>query len=309
MEYQRLGSSDLYVSRFTLGCNLLDSNLVGIRDEKSIISTIHKALDLGINFFDTSSLCQDGYAERLLGKALENHRKNVYLSVKVGIRYVNKKYMIDLSKEYIKTEIEGSLQRLKIDTIDLYQAHWPDNNTPFSETFEALNECVEEGKIRYIGISNFDLAQLKASCKFSRIIAEQIPLNLLKREYEVQIIPHCYKENIALLAYNPLAKGLMGEKDIHHSHLSENALNHDPLLNGENSQRLVKVIERLRHFAAIRNRKLNQLAMAWVISHPAITTIVHECTCFNELEENIKALNWLLSQEELAQIELLLTMN
>ncbi len=309
MEYQRLGSSDLSVSRFTLGCNLLDSNLEGIRDEKSIISTVHKALDLGINFFDTSGLCQDGYAERLLGKALENHRKNVYFSVKVGIRYVNKKYVIDLSKEYIKSEIEESLRRLKIDTIDLYQAHWPDYNTHFSETFEALNECIEEGKVRYIGISNFELPQLKASCKFSRIIAEQIPLNLLKREYEVQIVPHCYKENIGLIASNPLAKGLMSEKEIQRDQLTESTLNHDPLLNGENSQRLIKVIERLRHFAAIRNRKLNQLAMAWVISHPAITTVVQECVCSSELEDNIKATNWFLGQEELAQIELLLNMN
>ncbi len=308
MEYQRLGSSDLTVSRFTLGCNLLDAN-AGIRDEKSIISTIHKALDLGINFFDTSSWSQDGYAERLLGKALENHRKNVYLSAKVGIRYINKKFVIDLSKEHIKSEIEESLRRLKVDTIDLYQAHWPDYNTNFSETFEALNRCIEDGKIRYVGVSNFDLQQLKASCKFSRIIAEQIPLNLLKREYEVQIIPHCYKENIGLIAYNPLVKGLMSEKDFQHEPHVENSLNHDPLFNGENSPRLIKVIERLRHFAAIRNRKLSQLAIAWVISHPAITTIVQECTCVSELDENIKALNWSISQEELAQIELLLNMN
>ncbi|MBN2088688.1 aldo/keto reductase [candidate division KSB1 bacterium] len=309
MEYQRLGSSDLTVSRFTLGCNLIDSYQDGIRDEKCIISTIHKALDLGINFFDTSGLYQDGYAERLLGKALENHRKNVYLSAKVGIRYVNKKFVIDLSKEYIKSEIEESLRRLKVDTIDLYQAHWPDYNTHFSETFEALNKCIEDGKIRYVGVSNFDLQQLKAGCKFSRIIAAQVPLNLLKREYEVQIIPHCYKENIGLIAYNPLAKGLMGEKDIQHEQPVENALNHDPLLNGENSQRLIKVIERLRHFAAIRNRKLSQLAIAWVVSHPAISTIVQECASSNELEENLKAMNWSLSQEELAQIELLLNMN
>lgn len=309
MEYQRLGSSDLTVSRFTVGCNLLDSNHEGFRDEKSITSTIHKALDLGINFFDTSSLCQDGYAERLLGKALENHRKNVYLSVKIGVRYVNKKYVIDLSEEYIKSEIEESLRRLKVDTIDLYQAHWPDNNTHFAETFEALNKCVEDGKVRYIGVSNFDLQQLKTSCKFCRIIAEQIPLNFLKREYEVQIVPHCYKENIGLIAYNPLAKGLLSEKAILPDQLGENSLNHDPLLNGENSQRLLKVIERLRHFAAIRNRKLSQLAMAWVISHLAITTVVQECAGLSELEENVKAANWGLSQEELAQIELLLNMN
>jgi len=305
MEYQRLGSSDMTVSKITLGTGNLRINYGDPPDDAELIATIHKALDLGINFFDTADIYDNGHAEEVLAEALGNRRNEVFIATKVGLRYKNKKYVIDLSKEYIKKAIENSLRRLKTDRIDLYQAHWPDISNPLAGTFEALNECVEAGKIRCIGIANFDLAQLVRSCKYSLLSSHQIPLNLFKREYEIQIIPYCYKQNIALLVSCPLAKGLLNGQYHQDSEFTDEFRESDPMFKGATFQRNLAIVERLKHFAVSRNRTMSQLAIAWVLSHPAITSVVCDAQSPEKIKEYIKAINWKLNQEELAQIELL----
>jgi aryl-alcohol dehydrogenase-like predicted oxidoreductase len=306
MKYQRLGSSDLKVSEIGLGCAMTHlPNDTGV-DEKKIIATVHKALDLGISFFDTSDICQTGLTEPILAQALGKQRKNLTLGTKVGLRYLNKKFTIDLSKKYIKTAVEVSLKRLKTDMIDLYQVHWPDMNNSLAGTFEALNECREEGKIRYFGVSNFDLNQLESGRKYSLIASHQIPLNLFKREYEIKLLPYCFKENIAVIAYNPLAQNSLKSRSDEQEPFATEFEGNISMFNGDALNRNRAVIESLRKFAAIRNKKIDELAMAWVLAHTAVTTTISEATSPEEISLHEKATEWILDQEELAKIELLM---
>ena len=305
MEYQRLGTSELNVSKITYGCGTLKRNAGGFVDDKELIATIHHALDQGINFFDTADIYDGGHVEEVLARALGNRRKQVYIATKVGLRYRNKKYSIDLSKTHVKYSIEQSLRRLDTDVIDLYQAHWPDLVNPLSGTFEALNECVEEGKIRYIGIANFELKHLIKSSKYSLLTSHQIPLNLFKREYEIQIIPYCYKQNIALIAYAPLAKGLLNGHLHNQNQLNEDRYNSDPMFKGKTYAKNLAIVERLQQFARARHKTIRQLAIAWVLAHHSVTTVVCNANHSEKLGEQIQAVQWKLSQDELAQIELL----
>jgi len=305
MKYQRLGSSDLRISVLGLGCGTTYGTNTSGNDENQMLATVYNALDSGITFFDTSDICQNGLTEPLLAEALGKHRKNVIIGTKVGLRYLNKKYRIDLSKKYIKSAVELSLKRLKTDVIDLYQVHWPDAHNSLAGTFEALNECREEGKIRYVGVSNFDLGQLELSRKYSLIAAHQIPLNLFKRDAEIIILPYCYKENIAVIAYNPLAQNWLRSE----APETETGAAGDiilPQFAGEALQRNQAKIERLRQFAAVRNRKIDQLALAWVLAHMAVSATVSEATTPEEISLHAQAVEWTPDQEELAQIELLM---
>lgn len=306
MEYQKLGTSDLNVSRIALGCGEICDRNGAPPEPGQLTRAIHRALDLGINFFDTADINDCGHAEEILGQALGSRRNHVFIATKVGIRYLNKKYIIDLSGEHIAHAVDESLRHLKIDCLDLYQIHWPDLNTPLSETFAALNKCLETGKIRHIGLANFDLARLKPSCKFSRIISNQIPLNLFKRDYEIQVIPHCYRENIGLISYLPLAKGLVRRQILGITDDASQPTAHDSDSKDLKLARNLTQLKRLQQFAASRNKSLRQLALAWVLSHQAINTLVCDVPDFLELEAGLNSHFWYFDQEELAQIDLIL---
>lgn len=306
MNYQRLGSSELNISEIGLGCGTKSSADTDKIDEKEIIRTVHRALDLGINFFDTSDICQHGLTESLLARALGKNRKDIIIGTKVGLLYRNKKYTIDLSKKHIKTAVEQSLKRLDTDVIDLYQVHWPDLNNSLSGTFEALNECLEEGKIRYIGVSNFDLNYLELSRKYSLIVSHQVPLNLFKREYEIKILPYCYRENIGIICYNPLAQNLLKICADKNDTFASEYQGSNPMFKGDSLKRNLAIIDSLKQFAAIRNQKIEQLAIAWILAHTAVTSTITEVFTPAEIESHVKATDWNLDQEELAQIELLM---
>lgn len=305
MEYQRVGTTDVRLSKIGFRCGSKGFNNSNICNEKSQIETIQKALDLGINFFDTADIYCNGQAEKILSKGLGSHRKKVFISTKVGLRYENKRYTTNLSKEYIKEAIEQSLRRLKTDVIDFYQAHWPDTNTPLSETFAAFNECVEEGKVRFIGISNFSLDLLKQCSKYSLLASHMIPLNFFKRESEIQVMPHCYRSNIAVLASNPLALGLLRGNYNINTKFDKEFLENNPMLKGATFRRNLVIVERLKSFCSNHNKSINELAIAWVLAHTAVTSTTCSASTPEEITEQVNAINWKLSQEELAQIELL----
>lgn len=305
MEYQRLGTTDFKVSKIALGSGALGNKMWGSITESESITTIHKALDSGINFFDTADIYGKGRSEEILAKALGKNRKNIFIATKVGLCYKNKKYAINLSKDYIKQAIEKSLKRLKTDRIDLYQTHWPDLNNPLSGTFEALNECMEEGKIRHIGISNYNLSQIKMSTKHALITSQQVPLNMFKRDYQIQVMPCCYKENIALIAYGPFAKGFLRGDFNAQTQFPDAVRASNPMFNGDTFLRILAIVQRLKQFSVARYRTISQLAIAWVLSHTAVTTTVCEVEHPKQIEELALAVDWHLNQEDLARIELL----
>ena len=306
MQYRKLGKSDLKVSEIAFGCWAIGGWMWGPADDNESIQAIQRALELGINFFDTADIYGHGHSEEILASALENRRREVIIATKVGVRYENKKFRIDLSPEYIKQALDASLKRLRTDYIDLYQVHWPDLNTPLEVTFEALNECVKQGKIRYIGVSNFNSEQLIESLKYSKIISHQPPLNLFKRDYEISVIPYCFKENIGVIPYSPMAKGLLTGKYQSDAVLEDMARAGDPLFKGRAFKRNLAIIEALKRFAEKSNKNVAQLAIAWVLSHPAVTAVLCGARCSTQIETSVGAVGWRFSQKELSKIETIL---
>ena len=303
MQYRKLGKSELEISQIAFGCRAIGGWIYGNADDKDSIYGIQGALDAGINFFDTADIYGQGHSETILARALGKKRKGVIISTKGGVRFENKKFNTDLSSEYIKKAIDASLKRLRTDYIDLYQPQWSDPKTPLEETFKALNECVKKGKIRYIGISNFDSNQILDSIKLSKIVAHQTPLNLFKRESEVVVIPQLFKHNISVLAYAPLAKGLLTGKYTLNSELFDMDRSSDPLFRGETFKRNIRIVKRLKKFAAERHRSITELAIAWVLAHPGVTSALCGARCHSQITESARAVDWQLQQSELSEID------
>ena len=186
----------------------------GGTDEKNAISTIHSALDSGINLIDTAPVYGFGKSEEIVGKTLKQYgnRERVVLATKVGLNWKDQQVFRDSRKERIIKEIEDSLKRLQVDYIDLYQVHWPDPKTPFAETAEALGQLLKEGKIRAIGVSNYTVADMEVFQKTASLHAVQPPFNLFEREAEKNILPYCKKMDLALLGYGALCRGLLSGK-------------------------------------------------------------------------------------------------
>ena len=313
MNYKQLGTSELNASTICFGCWAIGKWGWGsdVKDEDSI-AAIQKALDLGINFFDTADVYGQGYSEELLVNALGSRRKDVIIATKVGNRW-DENYRIwgDLSKDYILKSIDNSLKRLKTDVIDLYQVHRPDENTPIQETMETLLSCVEKGKIRYIGLSNQTPDQISEYLKYGQIVSVQPPLNLLYRFSEVQLLPFCQEKQIGVIPYSPLARGLLtGKFTMPVSFPSDDFRSSYFLFEEKTFQRNLPVIQALIKFAENNGRSISQLAVAWILAHSAVTSAIVGAKKPSQIEETAAAFDWHLSQDDLKAIDrILMTAN
>lgn len=307
MEYRTLGSTGLKVSVVGLGCWAIGGGWWGPVNDSDSVATIHKAMDLGINFFDTADIYGFGHSEKILARALGERRKEVIVATKVGLRW-NSKGQIknDLSREYILKEVDESLKRLHTDYIDLYQAHWPAPNTPIEETVEALVTCVEAGKVRYIGASNLSPEQLAEYRKYGPIETLQPPLNLFERYAEVQLLPICYKENIGVLSYGTLCRGLLTAKFKPDHIFKDQVRARDPLFQGVTFQRNLAIVDRLKTMAEGNKRTVGQLAVAWVLAHPAISIALCGARHPDQIAESAGGVNWELTDEDLKRISKIL---
>jgi len=303
-----LGHTGCDVSTIGLGTWSMGGRWWGQPDDKQSVRTIQKAVDLGIHFFDTADFYGFGHSEELLAKALGKKRKDVFIATKVGLRW-NKKGKIrhDLSREYIAKAVDASLQRLQTDVIDLYQIHWPDVDTPIEETAEALMKCVQSGKVKFLGASNLSLQQLEAYRKLIPLAVLQPPLNLFERNAEVQLLPVCHKENIGVVNYSTLCKGLLTGTFNVNSELKETVRRRDPLFNGKTFERNLRIIQRLKDYAANFERTVTELAIAWVLAHPAVSCALCGARRPEHLDDQIKAANWHLTHVDLQEIEKIVT--
>jgi len=304
MEYRTLGSTGLQVSAVALGTWTMGGRWWGPANDDDSIATIQKALDLGINLFDTADVYGLGRSERLLGQALGARRKEVFIATKVGLRWNNKgQIRHDLSRDYILRAVDASLERLQTDYIDLYQAHWPDPEIPVEETVEALLECVRLGRVRYVGASNLSPEQLLEYRRYGPVETLQPPLNLFERHVEVQLLPLCFKENLGVLVYSPLCRGLLTGKFSPNHTFKETVRKRDPLFQGATFRRNVAIVERLREIAAEHGKSVGQLAVAWVLAHSAVSTALCGARRPEQIEENAGAVGWALSDEVLKQVD------
>ena len=307
MEYTQLGRTDLHVSRIAFGTWSFGGEwgAVQIEDSKR---AIRKALDLGINFFDTAQAYGFGASEAILHAALQpeikSHRHQMILATKGGLRREDGQLVRDASPAWLRQGLEASLHALGTDYIDLYQIHWPDPNTPFDETARAMDDFAREGKIRYVGVSNFDASQMASFEQTRTIDALQPPYHLFRRDAEDTIFPYCLQHGIGVLVYGPLAHGLLtGKYTADVTFPADDWRSKSELFRGEALQRNLEVVHRLQHVAESREFPLSQLAIAWTLANPAVDVALGGARTPNQIEQTAPAVDIHLTTEDLGEIE------
>jgi aryl-alcohol dehydrogenase-like predicted oxidoreductase len=276
MEQTRLGRSDLVVSRVAFGTWQLGGDW-GPTDEAAAIAAIRRAADLGVTLFDTAQAYGFGASERLLAQALDGRRDGLVVATKGGLAPTEGGGVTrDGSARWIRRGVEASLRALDTDSIDLYQVHWPDPATPFEETAGALAELVEEGKVRHVGVSNFDAAQIEAFSATLPIETLQPPYHLFHRAIEASVLPFTQSHDIGVLVYGPLAHGLLGGHlgvDTRFASGDWRATSGD--FRGEAYARNLAAVAELDHLARGElGISLSQLAVAWTLANPAVDVAI-----------------------------------
>jgi len=308
MEFRNLGRSGLRVSLVGLGCN----NFGGRIDLDATRKVVHRALDAGITLFDTAdSYGNRGGSETMLGEILGDRRKDIVLATKFSQPMNDAGTLKGASRGYIMTAVEASLRRLKTDWIDLYQQHLPDPMTPIDETLRALDDLTRQGKVRYIGCSNLPAWQVTEAVWTSRahdlgaFASAQDEYSLLARDVERELLPALNAHGLGLLPFYPLAGGLLtgkykrGQPLPEKSRLTYVKASADRFLTERNWAQL----EQLDAFCAKRDRGLLDLAFGWLASRSPVSSIIAGATRPEQIDANIKAVNWKLNQDELAELD------
>jgi aryl-alcohol dehydrogenase-like predicted oxidoreductase len=306
MTYRQLGDSGLTVSTVGLGCNNFGRRL----DQDATTSVVKAALDAGVTLFDTADIYGLGSSEELLGKALGSERENVVVATKFGMDMQGANgpdWGVRGSRRYIRTAVEASLRRLGTDWIDLYQLHRPDPRTPIGETLAALDELVREGKVRYLGSSNFtgwqvvDADWTARGAGTERFVSAQNEYSLLERDVEDELVPACEHVGVGLLPFFPLASGLLtgkyrrGESAPDGTRLSTMA---DRLADAD-----WDTVERLERYAAERGLRLLDVAIGGLAAQPAVGSVIAGATSPAQVRDNVAAGSWQPSAEDLAALD------
>ncbi|HEY2812680.1 MAG TPA: aldo/keto reductase [Acidimicrobiales bacterium] len=309
MHEVRLGRTELNVSTIALGTWSFGGDW-GAVDADAATRTVAGAVDLGINFFDTAQAYGFGQAERILGDALwpSRRRDEVVIATKGGLRRQGNRTVRDASDHWLRQGVEESLRNLRTDYIDVYQVHWPDPRTPAEETGAVLQELVSEGKIRYVGASNYDVDQLARLRRFATVDALQPAFHLFRHEIDVDLLPYCLDHEIGVLAYGALAHGLLGgAMTPDTSFAPDDWRSHSPDFAGEAFAANLAVVAELEAFAAERELSLPELAVAWTLAHPAVSVVIVGARSPNHLHEGIAATDVKLEDEDLWEIDKIMT--
>lgn len=308
MQYRRMGTSDLTVPAIGFGCWEMGGTY-GAIDEDEVIAAIHRALDLGITLFDTALAYGRGRSEHLLAKALGPRRRDVLIVTKGGIpTRPGLKERRDSRYQTIIEDCETSLRNLDTDVIDLYLIHWPDVETPFEETMRALTDLIAAGKVRYVGVSNFSAAQLRACRSLAPIVTNQVGYNLFDRRWEREMFDTAAELGVGIMAYGPLAHGLLTGTFTPETTFdagdwrATGMIFRQPLFSPEHFPTNLAVVERLKEFAARKGTTLPLLALAWVLANPRVTIALTGARRPAEIEENVRALDVQLTAEDHAEL-------
>ena len=302
MERRQLGNTDLNVSVIGFGAWGIGGAPFWVTEgDTSSERAILKAFDLGINFYDTAPVYGFGHSERLVGKVLKPFRDQVILATKCGLRWDETKNASrirkDCSKKSILKEIDWSLERLQTDFIDLYQIHWPDDQVSHKETMEALLEIQNSGKIRYFGVSNYSLSQLRESLVHAPAVSLQNEYNLLQRALESETMPFCRQHDIGLLAYSPLASGILcgkyGKKVQFTDWRSRNILRP---FSGKEFEKDIDKVDKLRRISESIGQNCTNTAINWVVNQPGVTSALVGVKNSQQVDQNAQAVEWELEE-------------
>jgi aryl-alcohol dehydrogenase-like predicted oxidoreductase len=315
MEYRPLGATGVQTSAIGFGCWEIAGGY-GRIEQAEFANAVRRAVDAGIICFDTAEAYGMGISERALADALGDRRRDVLLVSKFGVGYPEAPNRRDSSRRRIMASIETSLRNLATDHVDLYLVHWPDVNTPFEETVQALDDVVRQGKARHVGVSNFRLEQVQACMRLRRIDVVQYAWHMFDRRMQTEIFPYCAAERIGVMAYGSLAYGMLSGAFHANMRFDENDwrsrggnlgnLNlFRTLLGPEHFPRKLQAVEALKAFAASRGKTLPQLALRWTLSNPVISVALVGCRRSGEVEDNLGALGWTLTRDDLAAIDLI----
>jgi aryl-alcohol dehydrogenase-like predicted oxidoreductase len=313
MEYRPFGQTGMQVSAIGVGCWEIGGGY-GSVEETQFIEAVHRALDLGINCFDTAEAYGFGASEQSLAKALGNRRKEATVVTKFGVGYKEAPNFRDSSRQRVMASIEKSLQNLNTDYVDVYMVHWPDVNTPFEETMRALDDLVQQGKVRAVGISNFRLSQIETSMRTRRVDVAQYCWNMFDRRMQKEIYPYCRDHNIGVMAYGSLAYGLLtgtftedidfGTDDWRARRGRMGGINlFQHLFGPDYFPRNLRVVEELKVIAARYGKSLPQFALRWTTSNPVISTALVGCRNIAEVEDNVGALGWSITAADMQEID------
>jgi aryl-alcohol dehydrogenase-like predicted oxidoreductase len=304
MKMRRLGTSGLKVSEVGLGCNNFGMRI----DQKATQTVVDAALDAGITFFDTADVYGGTKSEEFLGKALGKRRGDIVLATKFGMRIGDDERRRGGSRRWIMRAVEDSLTRLSTDYIDLYQFHSPDADTPIDETLRALDDLVTQGKVRYIGNSNFSGWQIAdadwTGAGATRFVSAQNLYSLLERKVEFEVLPACEHFGLGFLPFFPLASGLLsgkykrGEKPPKDSRLAAWGSRGAAALNDKNFDK----VEKLEAWAAERDHTILELAFAWLLGHEVVSSVIAGATSPEQVRTNAATAAWALTPDEVKEV-------
>jgi aryl-alcohol dehydrogenase-like predicted oxidoreductase len=308
MEYRKLGDSDLEISVIGFGAwGIGGAPFWSTEGDHPSCKAILKAVDLGVNFFDTAPVYGFGHSEELLGKTLKPVRDKVILATKCGLVW-DKEQLGSIAKNASRTsilnEVEQSLRRLQTDVIDLYQVHWPDVNTPQAETMETLLEIQAQGKIRHIGVSNYSVEQMQECLQVGNLVSLQPEYSLLERSIEKETVSFCTRNQIGIIAYSPLSSGVLtGKYDKSTRFKDWRSKGIIGTFEGEGYENNIDKVDRLKELAETDGKTCAQMAINWVTSKPGLTTALVGVKNESQMEENLRSVGWELSGDQKEKIE------
>ncbi len=302
MQYRQLGNTDLNVSVIGLGTNNF-GNPSRIADKKISQRVIDKCIDLGINFLDTANIYGNGESEVHIGEALKGKRNDVLIATKFNLTNLNG----ESPKSRIQKNIEESLRKLQTDVIDLYQIHFVPNDIPHEEYLEPLNELIVEGKVRHLGECNYsswrhaDTTRIADSHGWSNFVSSQNNYSLMHRHAELELLPYCTEHKVGFLPYFPLAGGWLTGKYASGNEVPQSARKMVGQLQNDSASQ--SVLGKLDAFASEHDKTLVDLAFAWLLAHPAVSSVIAGAMTEEQVISNANAANWILDREQRDQVD------